>query len=245
MNIISKLLFLSNKIDYKLPKLADKLEKFAANAIDMYVPQSRLEKGWENSGGGSINGSLGGFHTRMQLSENPNFDPLAITEATKLVGELGNELPELGQWQRSHHNLTADPAQVHNILQVWKPFYLAGIQDVGQLQSILGMSGPIDLQFATNSPSAAHKSWGISSSDILEHERAHASGKTSSPQEYMQHAVPGADFMETSGVGGNINPVAGYYQELMNQFMAGQSETEYGPNLPIWKRIVKERAPKI
>ena len=245
MNIIAKLLQISNQIDKKTPKLADKLEKFAANAIDMYVPQNVLEKGWESVGGGGIDGSLGGFHAQMNLSGSANYEPQAITEAIKFLGELGGELPAFQQWQQSHPNLTADPSQVYNILQVWQPFYLAGVQDIGQLQSILNMSGPINLQFATQTPSANFQSWGITRDEIMEHERAHASGSQSSPQEYMQHAVPGADFMETGGVGGNINPVAGYYTQLMQQFMKGQGPQEYGPNLNIWKRIVKERSPKI
>lgn len=239
MYTISKLLKLSNKLDDKNPRMADKLEKTAANMIDTFVPQNVLEQGWSSMGGGNLDGSLGGYHTQIQLSGGANFDPQTINDATSLITELDGELPDFNMWQQQHPNIE-NPNQVYNILQVWQPFYLAGISDIGQLQSILNMSGPIDLQFASTAPSAAHQSWGITSNEIMEHERAHARGESSSPEAYMQHAVPGADFLNSSGMGGNINPVAGYYETLMNQLMAGQDAGEYGPNFDIWKRVVRE-----
>ena len=242
---IAKLLALSNKIDKKSHKLADKLEKIAANMLDFYVPQSTLESGFKSVGGGNINGSLGGYHTQMEITGGGNIDPIAISEASSLIGELSTDLPPLEQWQQQHPNIVSNPQQVHNILQVWQPFYNAGVTDISQLQSILEMSGPIDLQFATTSPSAAFQSWGITSADILKHEQAHAKGKKSSPEEYMQHAIDNADFMNTNGIDGNINPVKGYYQSLMNNFINNKNPDEYGANLFLWDRIIKNNRPKI
>lgn len=244
MYIIAKLLAISNKIDKKDPSLADKLEKTAANMIDVFVPQSTLESGYKSVGGGNISGSLGGYHTQMQVTGGGNVDPAAITDATLFIGELETDLPSFDQWVTKHPNITSNPQQVYNILQIWQPFYRAGVTDIGHLQSVLNMSGPVNLQVATKSPAAAFSSWGITPQEIMQHEQMHATGEKSSPEAYMQYAIPGADFMNTNGIGGNINPVAGYYETLMQQFMHGQGPEEYGPNLNIWKRIVKEKTPR-
>lgn len=235
MNIIAKLLNLSNKVDKKSSELADKLERFSANAIDTYVPQNVLEQGWKATGGGNLDGSLGGYHVQMNLSGNANYDSQAIAEASKFLGELDSELPMFEQWQQSHPNLLTNPYQVYNILQVWQPFYMSGIRDLGKLQSVLGMSGPIDLQFATQSPSSDFQYFDITPNEIMEHERAHASGKTSTKEEYLQRINPNADILNTQGFGGNINPRYKAYQ-FMQSFTG---DKEYGPNLHILDRLLK------
>ena len=234
MHIISKILNIANKIDGKYSKIADKLEKFAANAFDIYVPQQQLESGWKSIGGGNVDGELGGFHTQMELTGNTQFDPQAITEATKFLGELVNDLPDFEQWQTTHQ--TTNPEQVYNILKIWQPFYLAGVQDIGQLQSVLGMSGPIDLQFATQTPGSNFQYFDITPQEIMEHERGHQYGKKATEQEYLQRINQGADFLNTNGIGGGINPRYKPWQFM--QSITGPEE--YGPNLHIFERLMRE-----
>lgn len=243
MHIINRLIKLANKIDQKDPKLADKLEKTAANMLNMYVPQNVLEQGWGSAGGGNLAGSLGGFHTQLQLN-TMGLDPASKNVAISLMGELVNQLPPYEQWVAAHQHLGADPQAVYQALGVMQQLYQMGVQDPSDMGQALAASGPLDLQFASKQPSTAHRSWGVTSKEIMDHEVAHAQGKTSSPEAYMQRAVAGADFVNTKGMGGNINPVAGYYQNLMQNFMAGQNKREYGPNLDIWSRIVREKAPQ-
>lgn len=236
MHVISKLLLLSNKIDKKDHQLADKLERTAANMIDMYIPQNRLEQGYNAAGGDQIAGSLGGYHTQMQLSGEANFDPQAIMEASSLIGELGNDLPNFEQWQQQHPNIKFNPQQVYNILEVWKPFYLSGVTDIGRLQSVLGMSGPIDLQFATQTPSQNFQYFGITPQEIMQHERSHASNKSSTKEEYLQRINQGADVLNTEGIGGGVNPRYKPYQFMQSFTGPG----EYGPNLHIFDRLLRE-----
>jgi len=228
----------ANAIDKENPKLADKLTKAAANMLNMYVPQNVLEQGWGAAGGGSVGGSLGGFHAQLELN-TMGLDPASKNVAISLMGELVNQLPPYKQWVAAHQNLGADPQAVYQALGVMQQLYQMGIQDPSNMGKAMVASGPLDLQFASKQPSANHRSWGISSSDIMNHEIAHAQGKTSTPEAYMQMAVP-----DNKGIGGNVNPVAGYYKTLMENFMADQGKQEYGPNLDVWSRVVKEKAPQ-
>lgn len=233
----------ANAIDKENPKLADRLEKTAANMLNMYVPQNVLEQGWGSAGGGNLAGDLGGFHTQLQLN-TPGLDQTSKDVAVSLIGELANQLPPYEQWVAAHQHLGADPQAVYQALGIMQQLYQMGVQDPSYMGQALAASGPLDLQFASKQPSAAHRSWGITPQEIMQHEVAHAQGKSSTPEAYMQRAVPGADFINTKGIGGNVNPVAGYYQSLMKNFMGGQGKGEYGPNLDIWSRVVKEKAPK-
>lgn len=244
-NIIKRLYKIASKIDKSgYPDLSDKLEKTAATMLNVYVPQSTLMRGYQEIGGGPTGGQLGGYHTQFQLTGGGQFNPQAIQEAGGLIGELGAELPQPDQWAQQHPNIKSDPRQVYNILKIWRPFYLSGVTNINQLQSVLSTSGPIDLQVATQAPGSYFQQWGITPQEIMEHEIGHAQKATSSPQEYLQLANPNIDIMENKGVGGNVNPVKGYYQNLLESFMAGQGAEEYGPSKKIWQRVVRERAPQ-
>ena len=248
MNKISKIIKIANNIDSNNPKIADSIEKLVrlsqSNMLDMFVPQNVLEQGYQSAGGSNNNGSLGGYHAEMSVTP-PTSSDSAQKAALSLMNTLsGGSLPPDDVIRNAAQSNNANPQEVMDLLSYMMQPYEMGVRNPADMQRFLGMKGNVNLQFATQNPSAAHKSWGITPQDIMQHEQAHAAGVTSSPEKYMQIANPGADYVDSRGIGGQVNSAQDYYQRLMANFMSGQDKGEYGPNEDIWKKIVQTKKPK-
>jgi hypothetical protein len=238
MKKILKLLKMANKIDKEDPILSDKFEKKAQTYIDTYLPQSSLEQVYKNVGRGGLSGDLGGFHTRMEIQGGAKYSPQAINDAMGLISELGYNLPTFEQWQKQHPNLTANPQEVYNILEVLQPFYLAEIKDPAQLQNILNTSGPIDLQYASSQLPSSFSYYGITPQEVMEHETGHRKGISSSRAEYENLINQN---LSKNSVGGNINPRYTPSSYIPYQFMESVTgPEEYGPSKHILQRLLRE-----